>query len=99
MVGTVTPAGVEQTSSPAPRVRQDLSLFQSDPDDDGGAAWTLHDPMANRYYRLDQHAVELLAFVDGVDANTLARNASGLLNRAVHRKRSLIYLHFFVATT
>lgn len=49
---------------PPPVLRQDLSLYEAEPEE-GVPAWVLHDPVANRYFRLHQHDVEMLSFIDG----------------------------------
>lgn len=44
-----------------PALRQDLSLHPGPLADDGSPTWTLHDPAANRFYRLGWPAFELLS--------------------------------------
>jgi len=46
---------------PLPPLRQDLSLHAGPADTDGAPTWTLHDPAANRFYRLAWPAFEILA--------------------------------------
>lgn len=44
-----------------PVLRQDLSLHPGPAADDGSPTWTLHDPAANRFYRLGWTAFEILS--------------------------------------
>lgn len=44
-----------------PALRQDLTLHAGPSDQDGSPTWTLHDPAANRFYRLGWSAFELLS--------------------------------------
>jgi putative peptide zinc metalloprotease protein len=44
-----------------PALRQDLSLHPGPQSEDGSPTWTLHDPAANRFYRLGWAAFEILA--------------------------------------
>jgi putative peptide zinc metalloprotease protein len=44
-----------------PALRQDLSLHAGPADQDGAPTWTLHDPAANRFYRLGWIAFEILS--------------------------------------
>lgn len=44
-----------------PPLRQDLSLHPGPAAEDGAPTWTLHDPAANRFYRLSWPAFEMLA--------------------------------------
>ena len=44
-----------------PALRQELSLYPGPIQDDGSPSWTLHDPSANRFYRLGWASFEMLA--------------------------------------
>ncbi len=44
-----------------PALRQDLSLHPGPAGEDGAPTWTLHDPAANRFYRLTWTAFEILS--------------------------------------
>jgi putative peptide zinc metalloprotease protein len=44
-----------------PAMRQDLTLHPGPADADGSPTWTLHDPAANRFYRLGWTAFEILS--------------------------------------
>lgn len=44
-----------------PALRQDLSLHPGPDEQDGSPTWTLHDPAANRFYRLGWTAFEILS--------------------------------------
>ncbi|MBI5162673.1 MAG: HlyD family efflux transporter periplasmic adaptor subunit [Magnetospirillum sp.] len=58
-------------------LRQDLSLHPSAPAEDGSPAWVLHDPAANRYFRLSWLQVELLtACGEGGEAAVIAERAA-----------------------
>lgn len=65
-------------------LRRDLRLLPSSPDRDGRPAWTIHDPVRNRYYRVGPAQVECLsrwslgtvgAVVDRVAAGSVYRPA------------------------
>lgn len=62
--------------SPPPIIRQDLSLLEAEPDAQGRRAWLLHDPLSARYYRIGQAQMELLSYLDGGDAETIAAHAT-----------------------
>ncbi len=44
-----------------PALRQDLGLLPAPAADDGSPCWTVHDPAANRYYRIGWVAFEVLS--------------------------------------
>lgn len=44
-----------------PALRQDLSLHAGPAADDGSPTWTVHDPAANRFYRIGWAAFEILS--------------------------------------
>ncbi len=44
-----------------PPLRQDLALYPADTDPDGSPTWSLHDPAANRFYRIGWAAFEILS--------------------------------------
>lgn len=48
-------------ATPLPPLRQDLGLFEASPEADGTPAWSLHDPAANRFYRVGWAAFEVLS--------------------------------------
>ena len=75
-------------------MRQDLNLYSVDPDADGTPAWVLHDPLANRYFRLDERSIELLGFITSVDAQIIADRATESLGRLVTGERVEELLHF-----
>lgn len=58
-------------SVPPPVLRQDLSLYDAEPED-GVPVWVLHDPVANRYFRMHQQDVEMLPYIDGRAADDVA---------------------------
>lgn len=68
--------------SALPPLRQDLALHAAEAAPDGSPTWTLHDPAANRFYKLSWPAFELLsrwalgglqAAVDAVNRETTLR--------------------------
>lgn len=44
-----------------PALRQDLALYPTSASLDGSPAWTIHDPAANRFYRIDWLTFEILS--------------------------------------
>jgi len=62
MAGTVNQESVKQ--NPAFEVlRQDLTIYPSEPDEDGSPAWILHDPLSNRHFHFGKREVELLTMI------------------------------------
>lgn len=63
MAGVVTlPApGGGQESAPIPPLRQDLALYPGETDAEGWPTWTLHDPAANRFFRISWGTFEILS--------------------------------------
>ena len=66
-----------------PHIRQDLNLYEAGEDQDGGRIWRLHDPLANRFYQLNERDVELLALVGHRSANEIAENTGSLGDQEV----------------
>ncbi|TVU67471.1 HlyD family efflux transporter periplasmic adaptor subunit [Cobetia crustatorum] len=64
-------------------LRQDLKLHPVEQDRDGKRRWLLHDPVAQRFYRLGESAIELLPFIRGGQEATVAKEASSSLGREV----------------
>jgi putative peptide zinc metalloprotease protein len=60
-----------QRSDP-PRLRQNLDIYPAEPDEDGAAAWLVHDRMANAYFRFGVEELDLLSLVDGRPAQAVA---------------------------
>ncbi|MFT5320646.1 MAG: putative peptide zinc metalloprotease protein [Pseudohongiellaceae bacterium] len=77
-----------------PFLRQDLNLYPAEPDIDGTPAWILHDPLANRHFRLDEHFVEILAFVGLENAEAITEQADKELGRKVSSEEVEKILHF-----
>jgi len=75
MDGAVTDA-VQAQKPPPPILRQELNLFPAEPNEDGSQAWVLHDPLANRHFRLGQMEVDLLMFCGQGDEEKIAQLAS-----------------------
>jgi putative peptide zinc metalloprotease protein len=67
-------------------LREELQLYPVEADDDGMPAWVIHDPLANRHFRLGQLEVELLAFIpQGQDEKDIARIASEQLLKDINK--------------
>lgn len=64
-------------------LREDLKLHPVEQDRDGKRRWLLHDPVAQRFYRLGEAAIELLPFIRGGQAKVAAKQASESLGREV----------------
>jgi len=64
-----------QNNAPIPTLRQDLNLFPAEPYDDGAPAWVLHDVLSNRFFRLGEKEMDLLAFVDQGDVDSILKEA------------------------
>ncbi|MEM7047312.1 MAG: site-2 protease family protein [Pseudomonadota bacterium] len=47
---------------PLPPLREDLVLLKGAPSSTGEPTWTIHDPLANRYYRIGATGFEMLAY-------------------------------------
>ncbi len=60
-----------------PPLRQDLALYPGDAEPDGSPTWTLHDPAANRFYRLGWAAYEILSRWHLGSPEQVARAVSG----------------------
>src|SRR5690606_38121195 len=61
-------AGAQQSpmrADPPPRLRQTLDILPAESEPDGSPAWLVHDPLANRYFRVSAEALDLMALVDG----------------------------------
>ena len=68
-----------------PILRQDLAVYPSEPDVDGIAIWILHDPLANRYFHLGQHEIELLQILSSIQySESLVDDVSRHLGRSVN---------------
>ncbi|MDO6817519.1 HlyD family efflux transporter periplasmic adaptor subunit [Cobetia amphilecti] len=64
-------------------LREDLKLHPVEQDRDGKRRWLLHDPVAQRFYRLGEAAIELLPFIRGGQEAAAAKQASASLGREV----------------
>lgn len=62
--------------SPPPLLRQELKLYPAEAEIDGSPAWTLHDPLTNRHFRLGQLEIDLLALFGQGDAEKIAQLAA-----------------------
>jgi putative peptide zinc metalloprotease protein len=67
---------------PLPAVRDELKLLPAAPNEDGTPAWTIQDPVRNRFFRIGWLDFELLLNWGDSDATTLVRtvNAQTPLN-------------------
>ncbi len=69
----------------SPVIRQDLRLYACDHEPDGQPGWLIHDPLANRYYRLGERLIELLPFLGTGTPDQMAQRATRTLSRPVDR--------------
>lgn len=63
----------QQKKAVLPEIRQDLALYPAEHDVDGAPLWHLHDPLANKYYRMNDKDVQLLALFGQKNAKELKR--------------------------
>ena len=63
----------QQKPAVLPEIRQDLALYAPEYDVDGAPLWHLHDPLANKYYRMNDRDVQMLALFGQKDAKELKR--------------------------
>lgn len=59
-----------------PEIRQDLNLFPAGEDEVGHPVWHLQDPLANRYFQMQERDVQILALVGHKNAEEIALQAS-----------------------
>ncbi len=59
-----------------PEIRQDLNLYPIGEDEYGDRIWHLHDPLANKFYQMQERDVELLALIGQKNAAEIANTAS-----------------------
>lgn len=81
MAGTVENGGAPESimqmqKPPPPILRQELNLFPAEPDLDGSPAWVLHDPLANRHFRIGELEMNLLLFCGQGDEEKIAQLAT-----------------------
>ncbi len=75
-------------------LRQDLNLHAAEPDPDGAPAWILHDPLADRYYRLGWIEVQILGFLDAGTPEAVAAAVSRQIGRPVSSGEIQVFLEF-----
>lgn len=104
MVDEVAPAvGGDRVYLPV--LRQDLALYPAPPAFDGAPAWSLHDHAANRFYRIDWAAFEVLSRWHLNDAAKIAqvicRETTLILNEqdVAELASMLVRSHLVDATT
>ncbi len=61
-----------------PVVRQDLNLYPIGEDESGDNVWHLHDPLANKFYQMQERDVQLLALIGEKNAQEVSAKASQL---------------------
>ncbi|MCK5520356.1 MAG: hypothetical protein KAI81_04525, partial [Candidatus Marinimicrobia bacterium] len=66
---------------PPPVMRQDLSIFPDEADEEGAPQWVMHDPLCNRFFSIRQNEVELLPFINGDSIDNIIINARQILKR------------------
>lgn len=52
-------------------LRQDLTLYPAEANEDGSPAWILHDPLANRHFHIGSNEIELLELMGRGGENVL----------------------------
>lgn len=62
-----------QQQAALPEIRQDLAIYPAEYDIDGAPLWHLHDPLANKYYRMNDRDIGLLALFGQKESATLKR--------------------------
>ncbi|MFT7221930.1 MAG: putative peptide zinc metalloprotease protein [Candidatus Azotimanducaceae bacterium] len=80
MDGTVAnpadPPKAPEAPGSRPEIRQDLNLYPAGEDEHGDAIWHLHDPLANKFYQMQERDVQLLALIGQRNVNEVAETAS-----------------------
>jgi putative peptide zinc metalloprotease protein len=73
-------SGSLEAQSPGvqPEIRQDLNLYPAGADPQGNAIWHLHDPLANKFYQMQERDIELLALVGQKSAAEISASANSL---------------------
>ena len=66
------------SESAIPEVRQDLTLYAAGNDADGVPIWHLHDPLANKFFRLEERDVQILALIGQRSAQRITELANSL---------------------
>lgn len=88
-----------------PALRQDLALYPAPPAMDGAPSWNLHDPAANRFYRIDWAAFEVLSRWHLQDptliAQSICQETTLVLNEqdVIELASMLVRSHLVEATT
>lgn len=81
MAGTLTVGRPEPV--PLPKVRQDLMIYPAEADADGTPLWHLHDPLANKFFRLEQRDIQLLGILGHRNAGEVSHIANKYLKTKV----------------
>src|SRR5690606_15897577 len=73
-MSTIGIAGIAPAGAPTPLapLREELTLHAGPRADDGAPTWTLHDPAANRFFRIGWAEFEMLSRWDVKDAQAIA---------------------------
>ncbi|MEJ8847255.1 HlyD family efflux transporter periplasmic adaptor subunit [Variovorax rhizosphaerae] len=77
---------------PLPPLRPDLRLIEGDADH----PWKIHDPLAQRFFEIDQDAVDLLACWGGGTLSELRARASVKSGRPVSEQSAVALLEFLL---
>ncbi len=64
------------TAPELPPLRQDLTILPSTPFWTGAPSWIIHDPVANKYFRIDQAGLQILSAWKTVSSIDLAKELS-----------------------
>lgn len=80
-----------------PPIRQDLQLCEGGRSRSGAPVFVLHDPLANRFFRLDEMMVVVLADWPLGDIHTVCARATKRLGRVVNEGDIETILHFLGA--
>ena len=61
-----------------PDVRQDLTLYAAGSDSEGASIWHLHDPLSNKYFRMEERDIQMLALLGQRSAKRITELANSL---------------------
>ncbi|MFO8088372.1 MAG: HlyD family efflux transporter periplasmic adaptor subunit [Desulfatiglandaceae bacterium] len=88
------PGRQQPGAAPPPVLREDLRLFPAEAEMDGSAAWVLHDPLSDRFFRLSWVEVELLSLMDRGTTTAIAREAAARTGQVVSNQDVEDFLRF-----
>jgi len=85
---------MNQQASTLPILREELVIQPVEPDPDGEPAFLLHDPLANRHFRLSASYIELMSLLDSRDLEDMCQRGSILLDRAITTEEAETLINF-----